>query len=432
MIQLWRDLITYTKRIIHDESGDLVKMFSAPKSKSPYEAMTRGSTGGWAKSFAPGEPMGFVGPAATMAAGAIPGVGPLISAGMGAAGTMGGKGSWLGDTGFQGTDYGWGGNFMPTLMGAGMGYLGGMAGRGVSSGVQAMMSPTATVGAGPGAFSVLGSSGGPATGLNAFTGGFGQGVGSYGLGSAGAQSILGGLTAGGAKGGAGGLISQYATPGTTQGIMGTTGTQWGAAAGKSLLTFENLKKVAGVGMLAGSAMMKPPTIGTKPERAMEAVNSPNLVQARDMMKSMAMENPNEFANSAELGEFIDKTVAQSEKAYLNQRKIVENNLAAKGKTLDKSGGAQYIMSEFDKNYQTGIKDFIADTRWSAYQAGINRQVNAVKDYYKISEQEAAMLLQSYGYFDPQDVVNYQSALADYQGMQQMMGTMGGQLLAPTR
>lgn len=98
---------------------DVGQWFTPPKSKSPWEAMTKGSTGGWAKGFEPW------GPAFTTAAGAIPGFGPFISTGMGLAG-MAGKG-----TGFQGTDYGWK-NLAPMAMGGLGGYGLGSMGSGVA------------------------------------------------------------------------------------------------------------------------------------------------------------------------------------------------------------------------------------------------------------------------------------------------------------
>ena len=107
---------------------DVVQMFTPPKSKSPWEAATSGSTGGWA-SFAgpstttnPNDPAGWgwVGPALTAASGAIPMFGPLLASGMGAAGAAGGG------TGFQGTDKGWS-NLISTPLGAVAGYgLGGI------------------------------------------------------------------------------------------------------------------------------------------------------------------------------------------------------------------------------------------------------------------------------------------------------------------
>ena len=120
--KMWQSMLI----LIKDERGDIGQMFTPPKSKSPWAAMTQGSSGGWAK------PMEAWGPAFTTAAGFIPGIGPLISAGMGAAG-MAGVG------GFQGTDYGMS-NIGSTLLGAGMGYGLGHLGKGIGSGVQNMFS----------------------------------------------------------------------------------------------------------------------------------------------------------------------------------------------------------------------------------------------------------------------------------------------------
>jgi hypothetical protein len=168
---------SWTVNKLKENRGDIGQMFTPPKSKSPWEAATSGSTGGWAafagpsKTVNPNDPAGWgwVGPALTTAMGAVPGVGPALSAGMGALGSLGGG------TGFQGTDKGWG-NIGSTLLGTAGGYGLGTLGAGLSSGIQAALSPTATVGTGTGAYSMLGAGGGPATGLEAFTGGFGQGV----------------------------------------------------------------------------------------------------------------------------------------------------------------------------------------------------------------------------------------------------------------
>lgn len=97
------------------------KMLTPPKSKSPWEAMTAGSTGGWAA------PLEAWGPAFTAAAGATP-VGWWASPLMGAAG-MAGKGS-----GFQGTDKGWG-NLGSTALGALSGYGLGNIGAGAWGGI---------------------------------------------------------------------------------------------------------------------------------------------------------------------------------------------------------------------------------------------------------------------------------------------------------
>ena len=114
------------------KGADLLQMVTPPKSKSPWEAATSGSTGGWASFAGPSTPTnpndpkgwGWVGPAATMAAGMIPIAGPLIAGGMGAAGSLGGG------SGFQGTDKGWS-NLGSTALGALGGYGAGALGAGI-------------------------------------------------------------------------------------------------------------------------------------------------------------------------------------------------------------------------------------------------------------------------------------------------------------
>jgi len=83
---------------------DLAQFFTPPKSKTPWTAMTEGSTGEWA------EGVEQWGPLINSLMKYIPYVGPALSVGGGLAG-MEGRG-----TGFQGTDYGWG-NVMPSLTG---------------------------------------------------------------------------------------------------------------------------------------------------------------------------------------------------------------------------------------------------------------------------------------------------------------------------
>ena len=145
------------------QCGDIGQMITPPKSKSPWEAMTAGSTGGWAKPFAPGESMGFVGPLLTTAMGAIPGVGPALSAGMGAAGM-------LGAGGFQGTDVGWG-NVLPTMLGAAGGYGLGTLGAGIRGGVESMLTGATQMGT-PGMQGPMGTM----PSANLFARGFGQEV----------------------------------------------------------------------------------------------------------------------------------------------------------------------------------------------------------------------------------------------------------------
>lgn len=73
---------------------DIGQMFTPPSSKSPWTAMTHGSTGSWAEDFEPW------GPAIMSGVSYIPVVGQVASAAGGAMG-MGGRG-----TGYIGSDYG--------------------------------------------------------------------------------------------------------------------------------------------------------------------------------------------------------------------------------------------------------------------------------------------------------------------------------------
>ena len=145
------DWVMTTSEAKQIRGADIGQMFTPPKGKSPWEAMTSGSTNGWA-SFAgpsqttnPNDPAGWgwVGPALTGAAGLIPGVGPLIAGGMGAAGSMGGG------TGFQGTDKGWS-NLGSTALGALGGYGMGSVGAGVGGAAKGLMSGAGVGGIMPG------------------------------------------------------------------------------------------------------------------------------------------------------------------------------------------------------------------------------------------------------------------------------------------
>lgn len=133
MFNFIRNWWKWTVSKLTEERGDIGQMLTPPKSKSPWEAMTSGSTGGWASFAGPSNPYnpndpagwGWVGPALTLGAGAI---NPLLSIGMGAMGSMGGG------TGFQGTDYGWG-NILPTVLGGVGGYGLGSMGAGLAGGL---------------------------------------------------------------------------------------------------------------------------------------------------------------------------------------------------------------------------------------------------------------------------------------------------------
>jgi len=393
------------------------KKFVPPKSKSPWEAMTAGSTGGafkWANNPA-------VKGAALLGAGMIPGVGPLLSGVLGAS------------MGYPGSDKPLSQQLLGTAAGAIGGYGAGAVGSGLMTGAKGLLQG--------------GMSAQPSNWAQ-FAGGFKKGVGSFtgtpiipGLPSTSGSNIWGGIKSmgsklfgmGGTQGipgmtGGGGAIGQATQQGlTTGGIAGGTPGVTGAPGGGFNLG-SIAQKILGAGLLGLSAG-KPPSISTKPGVAQEQVQAPNLVEARGMIRDLAMQNPNELADSKQVNQFIDTTLKKTEEAYKQQRKIIENNLAAQGKAVSTSGGAQYVMSEFDTKYQASVNEFIADTRYSVFIAGIKRQIDAVTRYFNISEQEAADMLASYGYIDPQDLINYNAAMASYQGGQGVLGSIGSQLLA---
>jgi len=410
MIQLWRDLITYTKRIIHDESGDLVKMFSAPKSKSPWAAMTSGASGkglmgavnrwidplgglfGGIKEMGPKGKLSWAGPIGTMAVGAIPYVGPAL-AGLG--GAMGTMEAWSPGSGYQGSDKGWS-NVGSTAGGALAGYGAGGVGRGIGAGIGAAAGGGTTAG------------GSSAVG-NLFVEGFGEGASTYGLGSAGAQQLMGG-------GGGGG-------------VAGATGGGAAGAAGAGGLTMQNLtaRTLGGAAMLGASAMMKPPTIGTRPDIARQATEMPNLVEARGMIRDLAMMNPSELVGPAS-DEYMEATLRQTRQAHQYQRQQAINDFAAQGKTIGKSGAVNERLARMDESQAQRESDFITTTNEARYIAGIKTKIQSVTNYFNISEREAADMLASYGYISPDDLLNYNSALASYTGMQQAMGQMGGMMM----
>ena len=202
----------------------LTKAYTPPKSKSPWEAATAGSTGGWAGSFAPGQKYGFVGPLLTTAAGAIPGVGPFISAGMGAAG-MAGAG------GFKGTDYGWG-NLGSTIGGAALGYGEGLLGQSIGSGLYSAAGGMPVGASSTWAPGQIGANAG--TWGKGALGAFGSGFGVTGIGKMGTSALnkFGGTAT---KTGAGtmpvGAASTYAPGqiGANAGTYGAGATTWNPA-----------------------------------------------------------------------------------------------------------------------------------------------------------------------------------------------------------
>lgn len=297
--------------------GDVGQMFTPPKSKSPWEAMTSGSTGGWA-SFAgpsqttnPNDPAGWgwVGPALTTAMGAIPGVGPFLSAGMGAMGAMGGR------TGFQGTDYGWG-NVGSTLLGAGLGYGAGALGKGISTGIGNVMSGPGVSASGHmlgGTAGQVVAGGGTAVSgapLNLFSTGFGTGVSQ-------ALQPFGGMLGGGMLGGGG--AGGTAAGGTAAG---------GAAAGGSSL-LSNPLVLMGLGGAALSSMRtapEPPQMGST---IAKWLTSDAITRAGKLAQSIQeTEYMGEFDLDKETQAYIQVMGKDIEKGYKDRVTQLDRNMGA--------------------------------------------------------------------------------------------------------
>lgn len=401
----------WTKKFLSNQEGNLKQMLTPPKSKSPWEAMTLGSTGGWAK-FG-NEPI--VKGAALLGAGALGG--PGAAAGVGAL------------MGYPGYKKSAGSQIMGTLGGAIGGYGMGSLGAGLAGGAKGLL----------------------AGGMHAqpsnwaqFTGGFGQGMQGY-FGSpiipgmagtsgtnilSGAKNLLGlgGSVAPGATGTASGGAR---LAGMASGTVATPG-QLGTGGIGDIFNLQNLstKTLGGIGLLGASAMMQPPSIGTSPGRAMEAVQSPNLVEARSMMRDLAIMNPSELVNNKDVDKYIDATVGQAQKAYQQQRQARVNEWAAQGKTLGKSGSAKEDLARYDAEFTDSINKFIFDTKKSIYLAGINQKIQSVVAYYNNSEREALMMLEAYGYISPEDALQFEMEMKDYESTKQALGTVAGNLLAP--
>lgn len=219
------------------KGGDVGQMLTPPKSKSPWEAMTSGSTGGWASALGPSNPTNpndpkgnsWVGPLLTTAAGAIPVVGPLLSLGMGASGSIGGG------TGFQGTDAGWN-NLLSTAGGALGGYGLGSLGSGISGAIGNEMGMlnapsagyTSGLGAGtsevyPGVSSLTGAAGPEGFGYGATDMGSAYGASAAGLGETGTGLTAGSGLAGNLATGFGTGLQNYINTPLIPGIQGTSG-----------------------------------------------------------------------------------------------------------------------------------------------------------------------------------------------------------------
>lgn len=415
--------LNWTISFLGNQNGNLGKMFTPPKSKSPWEAMTAGSTGGWAGFAGPSTPTnpndpkgwGWVGPALTGLMGATTPINPfapLMSAGMGAAGMLGGG------TGFQGTDKGWG-NVGSTLLGGAGGYGAGALGAGVGGAMQGV----ATGGLGSAGSGLMG-------GLNQFAStpiipGMGGTAPASWMAPAGggvtSPYSMGQVTGSAAMGAGAGMVGA--------GAAGAAGAGGAGGAG-SIFNLGNLsaRTLGGAALLGASTLMKPPTVGTNRGQAMEAVNMPNLQEARGMMRDLAMMNPSELVNPAS-DEYVNAALRQSREAHSYQRKQTINDFATQGKTIGKSGALNDRLGRLDSAQTQRETDFISSAQEARYLAGMNMKVKTVQDYFNISQQEAADILAAYGYISPDDLLNFQSAAAGYQGAQSALGTAGGMLFS---
>lgn len=132
MFNLLKSLWSFFIYKMKDNSGNIQKMLTPPKSKDPWTAMTKGSTGGWAKQFA--KPATLLPAAAALAA--IPATGWLSGAFLPQLAALGATGGLIG--GVQGATTGlWGEpGTSSALKGAGMGALqgAGVSGLGQAAG----------------------------------------------------------------------------------------------------------------------------------------------------------------------------------------------------------------------------------------------------------------------------------------------------------
>ncbi len=405
----------WTVKKLSENRGDLQQIFTPPKSKSPFEAATAGSTGGLFSFLAPSKNP-ILGPLLTGAAGAIPGIGPIISSLLGASGALGGG------TGFQGTQRGFGGNLLSTGAGALGGFGLGGIGRGIAGGIQAALSPTGTIGPGLGfgqGASILGQGGGQLGGplLNQFGAGFGASLGqTFGgagraLGFGGPQGPTGvggvgggGVAGGGAPGGGFNLSS------LSQSVLG----------GRQLL---------GAGLIGSTLLRTPPKFETDfPGRAKKILaEQPDLQLATSGMRALAFGNPSEILGPAS-DKFIEASLRQSRQANDRARKDLISRAETQGRTEAKSGSLRRQLREQGDLQLQRETDFITKTNEARQIAAVGIKVNAVAQFFNIAQAQAANLLAIEGFVTEQEALNFMTELQNFQGSQQLLGAGGGLLL----
>jgi hypothetical protein len=398
------------------KGADVGQMLTPPKSKSPWEAMTAGSTGGWAKGIE-----GW-GPVITAASGAIPVVGPFISTGLGAAGAAG-KG-----TGFQGTDYGWN-NVLPTIGGAvggyGLGGLGagvaggisnaaGWAPQGVSSWTQGQTGPN-----------VLGNfAKGFGTGVKNYTaplGNFLKGVGGkLGQGLNNAAGGLGNMFTGGGAAGAGNVGTASTAGGGFGNILSNVGSMFGGgqqgAAGAGVNLAGNGIFSLGDGLsLLGSLTQNSLTM--EMSKNPEFVEPPELQMYRDAIGKAKTElgqmsrDQIGQAISQPIGSIIPEnewmnSIAPLRTKILDQAEEKKNMITSRYNSIGRANSSEHMqeLAKIDKEASQAVTDYYAqlmgqkltmelDYKLSALSAGLGVDMQAASELAGLTNltvQEAAL------------------------------------------
>lgn len=368
---------------------DVVQMFTPPKSKSPWEAATSGSTGGWA-SFAgpstttnPNDPAGWgwVGPALTAASGAIPVVGPLISAGLGASGAMGGG------TGFQGTDKGWS-NLGSTALGA----LGGYGLGGIGAGVGGAIS-----GASSGGLGALGS-------------GFTSGVQGYlgtpiipGISQTSGTAIgqgISGLFGGGATTGAGTTAagSPYALTSQPTGtaLAGLGGQQTaflpGAAASTTSALADPMKMLGGLGMAALSQAVTAPPQPSLGEMTAKWLDTDTITKAGELAMDKGNMYLGDFNVDAETQALMEAGESKIRKAYSIRREDLDKMGIYSNEQWMRSGERLEMHRRLAEEEQREVDLFNADLINRSKQQFASNQYSYITETMKLSEEAKRDLL----------------------------------------
>ena len=407
MFKRW---LTWTINKLKETRGDLGQMFSVPKSKSPWEAMTRGSTGGWANIFAPGEPLGFVGPLGTMAVGAT-GWGLPIAAAMGAGGTMGGEGSWINMGGYPGSDKPAGEQIMGTLSGAAAGYGAGTVGQGFASG-GASFQPAYNAAAGFGG-------GGAAAGAGSLLGEAGGGLtyGQSGLGYAGAAG-----TGAGSGLTYGGLQAAGASAGTGWGsaLAGGSATAQAGSSGMLASFMKNPAAMVGATGLATSAMIKTPEappIGPTMQQYLGPAGFTDVGRKAmvELEKGLTMQDPEEYLTDA----YFEATEKNVNKTYDKAIKNLENRYAGYG--MRYSGQLMDEIQKMESERANTLGSARAEALDRRYQIAQQNQYKSIMAALEVDEQTKYNLL----YGEIYDVSRqYQADVKDIENLRQLAATAG--------